>query len=146
MRDPIRNFSLQLNRDEADLLDTQAAIGKQARYSAAIREIETAMLELKFSMRCIQESLDVTSMGNLSSVLINSYNLSSILQVSLQLPAGLTMLTGLTVEEMYVYYTVASVYAVATSMNIRFFIDIPLKAADRYFELRISSPFLTFFP
>ena len=97
-------------------------------------------------MRCIQESLDVTSMGNLSSVLINSYNLSSILQVSLQLPAGLTMLTGLTVEEMYVYYTVASVHAVANSMNIRLFTDITLKAADRNFELRISSPFLTFFP
>jgi hypothetical protein len=45
------------------------------------------------------------------------------------------MLTGLTVEEMYVYYTVAEVHAVATSTNIRLFIDIPLKAADRYFEL-----------
>ena len=45
------------------------------------------------------------------------------------------MLTGLTVEEMYVYYTVAMVHAVATSTSIRLFIDIPLKAADRYFEL-----------
>ena len=87
-------------------------------------------------MRHIQESLDVTSMGKLSSGLTNSCNLSSILQhVSMQLPAGLTMLTGLTVEEMYVYYTVALVHAVATSMNIRLFIDITLKAADRYFEL-----------
>jgi len=69
-------------------------------------------------------------------VLINPQNLSSILQqVSLQLPAGLTMLTGLTVEEMYVNYTVASVYADATSTNIRLFIDIPLKAADRYLKL-----------
>jgi len=45
------------------------------------------------------------------------------------------MLTGLTVEEMYVYYTVAAVHAVATSKSIRLFIDIPLKAVDRYFEL-----------
>jgi len=44
------------------------------------------------------------------------------------------MLTGLTVEEMYVY-TVAAVHAVATSKGIRLFIDIPLKAVDRYFEL-----------
>jgi len=62
LHDSIRNLSLQLNRDEDVLLDTQAAIGKQARYSAAIREIEMAMLELKFSMRRIQESLDITSM------------------------------------------------------------------------------------
>jgi hypothetical protein len=53
----------------------------------------------------------------------------------MQLPEGLSMLTGLTVEDMYVYYTVATVHAVATSKNIRLLIDIPLKAADRYFEL-----------
>jgi hypothetical protein len=45
------------------------------------------------------------------------------------------MLTGLAVEEMYVYYTVAMVHAVATSKSIRLFVDIPLKAADKYFEL-----------
>jgi hypothetical protein len=45
------------------------------------------------------------------------------------------MLTGLTVEEMYVYYAVAIVNAVATSKSIRLFSDIPLKVADRYFDL-----------
>ena len=44
------------------------------------------------------------------------------------------MLTGLTVEEMYVYYTIATVHAVASSRSIGLFIDILLKAADRYFE------------
>jgi hypothetical protein len=60
-----------------------------------------AILELKSSMIQLQEALDVTSLVQLSSVLINPYNLSVILQqVSLQLPAGLSMLTGLTVREM----------------------------------------------
>jgi hypothetical protein len=116
LRGSISNFSLHLNRVEADLLDTQEAIEKQAKYSAAIREIEMAIVELKFDLLQLQESLDVTSNGKLSSVLISPYNLSNILQqVSLQLPAGLSMLTGLTVEEMYVYYTVAMVHTVATS-------------------------------
>jgi hypothetical protein len=54
------------------------------------------------------------------------------------------MLTGLTVEEMYVYYRVATVHAVATSRSIRLPIEIPPKAADQYFELyQIHS--LTFF-
>jgi len=80
MRDSIRNFSLQLNRVEADLLDTQAALEKQARYSAAIREIDMAIVELKFSVIKLQGSLDATGMGQLSSVLNNPYNLSIILQ------------------------------------------------------------------
>jgi hypothetical protein len=69
-------------------------------------------------------------------VLINPYNLLEILQqVSLQLTAGLSMLTGLTVEYMYVYYTTATVHAVATSTSIKLFVEIPLKTGDRYFEL-----------
>jgi uncharacterized membrane protein len=62
-------------RVEADLLDTQAIFEKQTRYSAAIGEIEMAVLEMKFSVAQLQESLDVTSNGKLSSVLINQYNL-----------------------------------------------------------------------
>jgi len=136
LRDSISNLSLGLNRVEADLLDTQVALEKQVRYSAAIREIEAAILELKLKVIQLQEAIDVTSAGQLSSVLIHPYNLSMILQqVSLQLPAGLSMLTGLTVQDMYVYYTIAVVHAVATSKSIRLFVDIPLKAADRYFEL-----------
>ena len=37
LRDSIRKFLLSPNRVEADLLDTQAAIEKQVRYSAAIQ-------------------------------------------------------------------------------------------------------------
>ena len=56
------------------------------------------MFELKFNVTQLQELLDV---GKLTNVFINPCNLSAILQqVSLQLPAGLSMLTGLTDEEM----------------------------------------------
>ena len=55
----IKNFSLQLYRDEADMLDTQVAMGKQVRYSASIRETETAILEIEFSLTQLQESLDL---------------------------------------------------------------------------------------
>ena len=105
LRDSIRNFSVQLNKGKADLLDIQAVIKKQVRYSAAIREVEMAILEIKFSLTQLKESLDLTSLGKLSSVLINPYNMSVILQqVSLQLPPGMSMLTGLTVEDMYLPY------------------------------------------
>jgi hypothetical protein len=135
LRDSIQNFSLRIERTEVDNRFT-VSCREIARYSAAIREIELAILELKFSLIELQESLDVTSVGKLSSNLISSHNLLDLLkQVSLHLPAGTSMLTGLTIEEMYVYYAVANVHATATSQSVRLFIDIPLKAADRYFEL-----------
>lgn len=46
----IRNFSSHLNKIETDLLDTPVALKKQARYSAAIREIKMAILDLMFSV------------------------------------------------------------------------------------------------
>jgi hypothetical protein len=72
LRDSIRNFSSRLNRDEADLLDNQTAIETQVRYSAAIREIEMAILAIKLSLTQLQESLDITSLRELSSVLISA--------------------------------------------------------------------------
>jgi hypothetical protein len=72
--------SLQLNRSTADLIDVQETVIKQARYSTAIREIEMSMVEIKSGLTQLQESLDFTSLGKLSSVLVNPYNLSKILQ------------------------------------------------------------------
>ena len=136
LRDSITNFSLQLYRTDSNLVDTQKILEKLMRYSAAIREIELAIFEAKFSLTQLQESLDLTSLEKLSSTLINPFNLSSILQqVSLQLPEGMTKLTGITVQEMYVYYAVAVVHVVPTSKGIRLFIEIPLKTVDHLFEL-----------
>jgi hypothetical protein len=51
LRDSIKEISLKLNRHEADLLDTQSVIGQQVRYSVAIREVEMAILETRFSLK-----------------------------------------------------------------------------------------------
>jgi hypothetical protein len=136
LRDSIQNISLRLGRTEADLFDIRFALEKQVKYSTAIREIELFMMEMKFSLIQLQESLDLTSVGKLSSTLINPYNLSELLQqVNLHLPKGAQMLTGLSIEDMYVYYAVAAVHATDTFKSIRLFIEIPLRAADRYFTL-----------
>jgi hypothetical protein len=39
-----------MNKVEVDLLDTLEIVAKQMRYSAAIREIDMAMMEMKFSV------------------------------------------------------------------------------------------------
>jgi hypothetical protein len=95
-----------------------------------------AILETKFSLTHLQLSLDLRSIGKLSSMLINPYNLSVILQqVSFKLPTGMSMLTGLTAEGTHLYYTTAIAHAVATCKSIRSVVNIPLTAANRYFEL-----------
>jgi hypothetical protein len=104
------------------------------------------MMDMKFSLVQLQESLDLASVGKLSSTLINPFNLSELLQqVNLHLPKGTSMLTGLSIGDMYIYYAVANIHATAISRSIRLFIDIPLRAADRSFYITLG-PLLTFLP
>jgi hypothetical protein len=56
------------------------------------------------------------------------------------------MLTGLSIEEMYVYYAITKVHAAASSRSIKLFTDIALKAADRYSELYQAHPLPFFHP
>jgi len=63
LRNALYNLSLQVNRVEMVLLDTQAALIKQVRCSAATREIQLALQELKLSIMQLKEAIDVTSLG-----------------------------------------------------------------------------------
>ena len=56
-------------------------------------------------------------------------------QIARELPEGVSLLMQPTIENMYVFYQVADVHACAILIFIRFFIDIPLKGNDRYFEI-----------
>jgi hypothetical protein len=146
IKNSIQNVSLGLGRGETDLIDVRFVLEKQTKYSPAIREIELCMMEMKFSLIQLQESLDLTSVGKLSSTLINPYNLSELLQqINLHLPKGTSMLTGLSADEMYIYYAVATVHAIATTKSIPLCIDIPLRAAGRTLTLyqTHSLPFST---
>jgi predicted ATPase len=80
LRENVYGLSLVVNIVEANLLDNQAIFERQTRYCAAIREIEMAIPGVKFDLVQLQEALDVTSNGKLSSMLIHPYNLSVILQ------------------------------------------------------------------
>jgi hypothetical protein len=92
-RDSIQNISLRLGRTEADLYDLRFALKKQVKYSTATREIELFMIGMKFSLLQLQESLDLTNVGKLSSTLTNPYNLSELVQqVNLDLPKGTQVL------------------------------------------------------
>lgn len=145
LRDSISNFSIGLSRVQTDVRDVQQLIKKQTTYSAMIREVEMAVFEIKTCLAQTLTALDMTSLGKLSTSLIRPHNLSDILQqVSLKLTSGTSMITTTTVEDMYIYYDLATVHAAATSDSIRLFIDIPLKAADRHFELYRLHP-LPFF-
>jgi hypothetical protein len=77
-----------------------------------MRELEFTVTQLQQSVKQLQERLEIIANGRLSSVLIPPHNLSKILQdVTLRLPQDVSLIAGFNVENMYVYYEVATLQA-----------------------------------
>jgi ABC-type transporter Mla subunit MlaD len=84
----------------------------QSNISRTMRELEFMVIQLQQSILRLQEGLDTSATGRLSSVLIPPHNLSKILQeVIFKLPPDVSLVAGFTIENMYVYYEVAKVQA-----------------------------------
>jgi hypothetical protein len=119
----------------------------QVNMSRTLRELEFMVIQLQQSVMRLQEGLDITATGRLSSVLIPPHNLSAILQgVILKLPPGISLIAGFESEDMYIHYEVARVQAYATSTAIRLVVRLPLRGADRVMTLFRSVPLPVYLP
>jgi hypothetical protein len=108
----------------------------QSNVSRTMRELEFMVIQLQQSVLRLQEGLDISATGRLSSVLIPPHNLSKFLQeVVLKLPPDVSLIAGCAIENMYVYYEIAKVQAYATTTAIRLVVRLPLRGADRVMTL-----------
>ncbi|PNF31400.1 hypothetical protein B7P43_G04086, partial [Cryptotermes secundus] len=116
-------------------------ISYRANISRVMRELDFMAVQLQQSVMRLQEGLETSATGRLSSVLIPPHNLSMILQqVILKLPQDVSLIAGFTIDNMYIYYEVAKVQAYATTTAIRLVVRIPLRGADRVMTLFRSVP------
>ncbi|PNF19103.1 hypothetical protein B7P43_G10550 [Cryptotermes secundus] len=130
---------------EDEIQNLKTLINFQANVSRVMRELEFTVMQLQQSVIQLQEGLEISAVGRLSSVLIPPHNLSKILQeVALRLPQDVSLIAGFTVENMYVYYEVATVQAYATATTIRLIVRIPLRGADRVMTVFKSVPLPTY--
>jgi hypothetical protein len=119
----------------------------QVNMSRTLRELEFMVIQLQQSVMRLQEGLDFTATGSLSSVLIPPHNLSAILQgVILKLHPGVSLIAGFESEDMYIHYEVARVQAYATRTAIRLVVRLPLRGADRVMTLFRTVPLPVYFP
>jgi hypothetical protein len=117
----------------------------QANISRTMRELEFTVMQLQQSAIQLQGGLEISAAGRLSSVLIHPHNLSKILQeVTLRLPQDISLIAGFNVENMYVYYEVATVQAYATATAIRLIVRIPLRGSNRIMTLFKCVPLPTY--
>lgn len=109
--------------------------------SSAFRTLETTLTEIQDEVGQLREAISITSLGKLSSYFLSPTRLLSILTaMQPHLPSDLRLLTNLRLDEMYMYYSIAKVHAVAIGTKLRLIVDIPIKAENRYFNLYHALP------
>jgi len=110
--------------------------------STAARMLQSSLSEIQNEVNRFAQALDVTARRQLSPFFVSPRMFLKILkEVQLLLPADMTFVTSLRMEEMYIYYQWTEVKAVAKPGALRLFISIPLKSMDNYFDLYEAVPF-----
>ncbi|XP_039279776.1 uncharacterized protein LOC120350448 [Nilaparvata lugens] len=140
--DVILQQGSQMNRTiRSELEIIEQALGQTHSVNSLMRELEITLLQVQKELLELRQSLEDTTAGKLSSLLLPPQNLSVILQqVVNKLPTGLSLLTTTDIDQIYEYYHIITVHAASTSNTIRLFLEIPLKSPNRYFTLYSVKP------
>ena len=94
----------------------------QAKISSFFGELELTIHVVDKQLIQLQEALDVTAKGYLSSMLISPTKLYAILNEVvglLKLPTGLSLIIENEIDKVYNYYQLAKVHAIAIKNVIR---------------------------
>ena len=98
--------------------------------------ISDTLKQLEHNMIQFREAIDITATGKLSSYLVPPHLFVNILKrIAYNLPEGISLISSIETNTVFLYYTLVQVHALATKQKLRIMIDIPLKSVDRYFEL-----------
>ena len=125
------NFSIW-----TEIIQLKRKLQYQARISSLFRDVEMTLHLVNKQLVQMQEALDVTATGHLSSMLLTPVKLYETLrEIVPKLPADLSLLTEVELDKVYSYYRLARVHAVSIQNMIRLIIELPLQSFDRHFEL-----------
>lgn len=127
----VTNFSIW-----TEIIQVKRKLQYQVRVSSLFREVEMTLHLVNKQLIQMQEALDVTATGHLSSILLTPAKLYEILKEIVQkLPNGLSLITDVDLDKVYNYYRMAKVNAVSIKNSVRLIIELPLQSPDKHFEL-----------
>ena len=119
-----------------DILWLNHTLNGQSELNKAIRQLEFALLIMFQKINELLEAIHSVLQGKLPITLINPSTLQNILRnVTLHLPEGYQLVSGTRIDNMPLYYQLATVTIVGNAYGIKIIIHIPLKTANQHFNL-----------
>ena len=119
-----------------DVLWLNHTLNGQSELNTVVRQLEFALLIMLQKIKQLLEAIQSVLLGKLPITLINPSTLQNILRnVTLHLPEGYQLISGTSIDNMPLYYQLATVTLVGNAHGIKIIINIPLKTANQHFNL-----------
>lgn len=120
---------------------TDLKIVRLVNLNSAVRIAEYTLTDVKESISDLANALEATAMKKLSPIFINpTLLLQALIEVQNNLPASLSLVTSDIEKNIYVYYGISTVRALYFNHTIRLFVEISLKAPERYINIFRTLP------
>lgn len=134
----VRNLELQLRQVNASL---QTALSYTFGITSMYRRLEATIVDIMQEIEQLKEAITEIASGHLSTYFLSPRKLLKILtSIQPHLAIDLQLITNLRLDEMYIYFNTVAVHAVSYNTVLRIYVEIPLKAPNRFFELYKTAP------
>jgi len=105
------------------------------KFSTMIRHLDQLVDEAKLRIVEFRHALELVNAGKISSKLLPPHEFINILNnIEKVIPPHLKLVIPITEEDLFLYYDLCTVQAVATLSGIKLFVTVPLSSTDRQFE------------
>lgn len=111
------------------------SLSRHMKITTLLRHLGQAIDEAKLRIVEFRESLELVSTGRVSSTLLPPHDFLNILyHIETIVPHNLKLLIPVNEEDLFLFYKLCNVQALATTEGIRLIVNVPLSSYDRQFE------------
>lgn len=105
-------------------------------FGTVLRNMEVAIAEFRSQITSLRAAIEVLEQGRLSSYFVPRRTLyNALVDINNHLPIDITLIEPLRRDNLFKYYQLISVTAIALPNTLRLFVDIPLMNPERFFDL-----------
>lgn len=105
-------------------------------FGTVLRNMEVAIAEFRAQITSLRAAIEVLEQGRLSSYFVPRRTLyNALVDINNHLPIDITLIEPLRRDNLFKYYQLISVTAIALPNTLRLFVDIPLMNPERFFDL-----------
>lgn len=129
------HLSISLTGYNEENIMLHRSLTKHLQFTSMLRHLGQSTDEAKLRIVEFRQALELINSGKISSKLLPPHEfVNTLSHVEKMLPTHLKLVIPVNIEDIFLYYSLCSVQAIATKNGIRLVITVPLGSTDRQYD------------